>query len=229
MTHDAFFGFHGAPAGAAVAPGWRRVVEPQSAIEVPVTLAEFAAFIEDPCPPDENTTEATLRTTWLRAATQQVVEYLDRELLPREIVTRFDAYPQAHSSRGQLERIHGGDEFFAVLPRVPVKEFDKVEIVDDEGNASTVDPSEYVLDTVSEPARIHMPHPPRRPELQYFAGIRIYYTAGYESDAIPEPCRLAVMMLAGYLYEHRGAEGDRPMRKSGAASVASQYRIRIGL
>ena len=224
-----FNSYHGAPAGAPVDPGWRRTVEPQGPIESPVSDAEFASFLEDPCPPGDNTTEQILRRTWLQAATQQVVDYLDREILQRDVIVRFDAYPRAHSSRGQLVRIHGGHEFFMTLPRMPIATFDRVETVDDEGVTAEIAAEDYDLDDVSEPARLHLHDPPARGELDYFAGIRVYYTAGYEADKVPEALRLGVLMLAGYLYEHRGMQGDGALRKSGAASILAPWRIRIGL
>jgi uncharacterized phiE125 gp8 family phage protein len=155
---------------------------------------------------------------------------MDRELEQREIIVRFDQYPRAHSTRGRLARFDGHFEFWASLPRVPVASLEKVEVLDEDGNAETLNSDEYETDLVSEPARLHIDEPPIRADMPYFAGIRVYYTAGYaDTDDIPDAIKLGIQMHAAYLYENRGMSVDNAMTKSGARSLYQQYRIWTGL
>ncbi len=85
------------------------------------------------------------------------------------------------------------------------------------------------MNLVSEPARLHIENPPIRGDMAYFAGIRVYYTAGYEADSIPESIKMGIMMHAGYLHEHRGENVEGAMRKSGAQAMYRQHRIWTGL
>lgn len=216
-------------AGDPVAPGWRRVVEPQSAVAAAVTVDELAAFIEDPCPPDDGSTRHTQLEQYTVWATDAAIRYMDRELKQREIVVRFDAYPRAHSTRGRLGRFTGGFEFFATLPRVPIQSIDKVEEFDNDGVAEEIGSDDYDADIVSEPGRIHIDDPPVRGDLAYFAGIRVTCTAGYADADIPDALKLGVLTHAAWLYERRGMDASGSITKSGAAGFYEPYRIRTGL
>lgn len=224
-----WYGF-GASAGDPVAPGWQRTVEPQGGVVAPVTLEEFLEFIEEPCPPGSGSQREALYQTYLGMATEAAIQYMDRELEQRDIIVRFDQYPRAHSARGRLGRFDGHFEFYATLPRVPVAEFDRVEVLDEDGNTETLAADEYETDLVSEPARLHIDEPPIRADMPYFAGIRVYYTAGYaDADAVPDAIKLGIQMHAGFLYENRGMSVESAMTKSGARSLYQQYRIWTGL
>lgn len=229
MTHG-IFEYFGRSAGTAIAPGWRRTVVPQSEVEAPVTVAELSAFLEDPCPPSQGDSDFALREQFLVMATQQAIDYCDREMLQREIVVRFDAYPRAHSSRGRLAPIDAGFEFFAELPRVPMASFDRVELIDEDGATEEIPAEDYDLDELSEPARLRLSEPPLRGELAYFAGLRVYYTAGYEdTDSVPQALKLGVLMHAAYLWDRRGMGAAGSLSASGALSLYEPWRIRTGL
>lgn len=229
MTHD-FYDTFGRNAGSAVDPGWKRTVDPQSAVKSPVSVEAFSEFLQDPCPPSDQTTqEYKLREQMLVMATQQAVDVMDRELLKRTIITRFDQYPRTHSTRGHLSLITGGFEFFAVLPRVPISSFDRVEWVDQDGTTETIAAEDYDLDDVSEPHRLHIHEPTIRDGLAYFAGLRVHYDAGYAADAVPEAILLGIKMHAAYLYERRGMNASGALKASGAMSMYEPWRIRTGL
>lgn len=221
--------FFGAAAGDAVAPNWKRTVLPQGPVVPAVSLGEFAAFIEDPCPPEGSSAEAKLYTMYLTSATQQAIDYMDRELEQREIVVRFDQYPRSHSARGRLGRFVGNFEFYASLPRAPIASLEKIETVDEEGVAEELSADSYDVDLESLPPRFRLHEPPIRNGVAYFAGLQVYYTAGYENDSIPEAIKLGILQHAGLLYEQRGQNVSNALTASGAAALYEPYRIRTGL
>jgi len=88
----------------------------------------------------------------------------------------------------------------------PVVAIDAVTVYGADGGATLVDRARHTLDRASRPARLFLPRP--RPLPRPFNGIEIDLTAGYGGPAeVPEPLRLAVLVLAAHSFEFRAGFG----------------------
>ncbi len=87
----------------------------------------------------------------------------------------------------------------------PLREIVSVSYTDDAGGVHVVDPSEYLVDTVSEPGRLRMRNGWPGGALQELNGLAIEFTAGYGVDgaAVPRGMQQSVLLLAAHWYENR--------------------------
>lgn len=147
--------------------------------------------------------------SWLNRAlvTQQLVFTLKRQ--SPEPDWWHGRWPYAHR-RATLE-----------LPRPPVQSVQSVVFRDDVGADVTIDPANWLLDQELEPARLRidwaavsaaqvLAGAPIQWPLQH---LQVSFTAGYgdAGDAVPGVIKQGIMLLTGFLYEHRGdAGGDMP-------------------
>lgn len=115
------------------------------------------------------------------------------------------------------------------LPRPPLQSVTHVKSYDDSDNATTFATSNYFVDTVSEPGRVVLRNGSAAPSITRAAnGLEVQFVAGYGDDPhdVPEQLRQGILMLATYLYEHRGeCPVEEATGKSGAAGQWGQYRI----
>lgn len=211
-------------------PWLRRTVTPQSVAVSPVSIDEFAVFIEEPCTPTGSSTREALWQQFLEQATDLAIAYTDREMLTRTIVTAFDAYGVARAGTGGLAPVASQPSAWLDLPRVAADTITSVTTVDSDGNTETIDPADYEVDLESEPHRIQLDFPPSRYSLADFAGLRVTYDAGYaDAGSVPGGLKLAVQQLAAYLYERRGMNAEGSLTASGAAGTLARWRVRTGL
>lgn len=116
-----------------------------------------------------------------------------------------------------------------VLMRHPVREVLSVTLFGSEGEASVMDPSDYLLDSVSRPARLHFERRPER--LRAMNGIEIDFTAGFGEAGtdVPDLLRRAVVMLVAHWYEFRAnvAPSQQPVSyPAGYERLIASYRDR---
>jgi len=93
------------------------------------------------------------------------------------------------------------------LPRGTVQSITHIKYTDVDGNESTFSSDNYLLDAVSEPARLTLKSTASWPtvELRELNGVYVRYVAGY-GDApsdVPQSVRQAILLLTGHLYENR--------------------------
>lgn len=95
------------------------------------------------------------------------------------------------------------------LPVVPLISVDLVTVFDAAGDPVTVAAADYVVDTVSAPARLKLIQAAPAPG-EALNGIEIDLTAGYGASSVdvPAPLRQAILMLVAHWYEHRSAVGE---------------------
>mgnify|MGYP000303691236 CR=1 FL=1 len=102
------------------------------------------------------------------------------------------------------------------LPFGPVQSVDAVRLHDEGGTATTLAGSEYVVDTVSLPARVARPGHDGWPgrATRALNGIEIMFTAGFGAAPgdVPAPLRQAILQLVAHWFEHR-----EPLAFDGAA------------
>lgn len=87
-----------------------------------------------------------------------------------------------------------------------------IEYTDPDGNTQTIDPSLYIVDSDSEPARI-FPRPGQYwpPVLYVPNALRVTFVAGYDTEpstsgpGVPAALKTAMLMLISNYYENRDA------------------------
>lgn len=87
----------------------------------------------------------------------------------------------------------------------PLLTVEAVRYTDDAGVERTVAPSAYLVDTHSQPGRLHMINGWPSATLAALNGLEIEFTAGYGVDELSPPLALrqAILMLVGHWYENR--------------------------
>lgn len=93
-----------------------------------------------------------------------------------------------------------------VLPRPNLIAVSSITYVDTAGTTQTVTASDYIVDTASEPGRVHPAYGVVWPTARCQAGsITITYTAGYGATRalVPQPIKQAILILVGHWYENR--------------------------
>lgn len=103
------------------------------------------------------------------------------------------------------------------LHRGPVQSVTSVKYTDIDGNENTFDSAGYLVDTISEPARLVLKSSASWPtvELQEINGVVVRYVAGYGNAAndVPQSVRQAILLLTGHLYENREQTIDQSLRE----------------
>ncbi len=114
------------------------------------------------------------------------------------------------------------------LPMPPCQSVTSIQYTDMQGNLQTLDPSKYLVDLVSQPARIapafFQPWPIVRPQL---ASVQITFVAGFGDDGsdVPEVYRVAIGQLVSHWYRNReavSAEGFGPVPLAVESLLTSQ-------
>ena len=177
---------------------------PQTDTVSPVDAADIAAFIGVDA-------DDVLLPGMLQAATDAVIRYINQDLLEREWV---GIVPVPQSARLQLSPYIDHPSTFE-LPYTALLEVTSVTANGDEA-------MEYTLQDQRRPAKITVHG------WDYLSEIRVEYTAGMAS--IPAAIKTAIMMVAAFMYEHRGAcDGMDAINKSGAANLLRTYRVEVSL
>lgn len=183
---------------------------PQTYLESPVTTAELADFLSL-----EFCSDTETLTGYLLAATQACIDYTNIELLEREWVLKMDRNPERQAGFMGAGIMHAYAAWWIQLPIYPVLSIDSIKVAGESVTARSTD-----LD--SRPARV---------EVDESGEIEITYTAGHENvqDINPQ-ILLGIKMLAGYLYDHRGAcDITDALKASGAAMMWGNSRMILTL
>jgi len=97
------------------------------------------------------------------------------------------------------------------LPGAPLQSVTSIVTIDDDGNETTFEASNYIVDTVIEPGRVALKTSSLWPtDFRPYAGVEITYVCGYGDDAtdVPAPLRHAMIERAAVRYRYR--EGQIP-------------------
>jgi uncharacterized phiE125 gp8 family phage protein len=184
----------------------------QPAVE-PVTLATAKKqLVLD----DTFTDDDTLVTGYIVAARQYCEKVMQRSIYERSMILSLDYFPLAS------ECVNGADQYAYVssyirslsilVPKPGLVSVQSITYRSDANVSTTLDPSQYVVDTVSEPGRI-MPSPGTfwPYQNQYIPGqVQITYTSGTYGDGVevdncPQTIKLAILLLVSHWYSHREA------------------------
>jgi hypothetical protein len=177
---------------------------PQTDTVSPVTVADFAAFIgasaADPLLPG-----------LLQAATDAAIRYINQDLLSRDWV---GIVPALTPTRLQLSPYIDPSSTF----ELPYTALICVQGV----STNNGEFLEYTVETDRRPAKV------RVVGWDYMSEIRIEYTAGM--PFVPGAIKTAIMMIASFIYDHRGGcDAEDALKKSGAMTLLRPYKVEASL
>lgn len=183
---------------------------PATAPPEPITLAEANTHLRCTCD-DEN----AYVTMLIGVARAEAENRMQRTLVPSQWRLALDAFPAA------AEPIS-----LAMPPAVTV---DSLTYWQADGTQATMAPSAYLLDSISEPARL-VPAPGTSwpTGLQQRPGaVLVTYSAGYATPAhVPLPVKQWMLLAIGDMYERRSRSDERPaVPQHFADSLLDVYRI----
>jgi hypothetical protein len=171
----------------------------------------------------EGTEDDDFVSRLISAARRHVESHCNRGIMQQTWEAVLDGFP--HHGHHLYQRhtcgLYGGFpvlpcracELFIELPHGQLATLDSdpsvssVTYVDVNGNTQTLATSEYVIDSVNVPGRIH-----RAPNKQWPAtrrqwdAVKISYVVGWGIDYVPEPIKQAIVLLVSQMYEHRTPE-----------------------
>lgn len=177
----------------------------------PVTPEEFAGYLGLDYEPSDD----ILLNSFLLTACGWYIAHMNNELLARNYTLKFDRYPSDGESFSGLNPVYANLSPWINIPLYPVSNITSVDV---DGDIET-----FTDDLTSKPPRIFFEN--------FGINIVITYSAGYASKSdIPQSVTLGINMMAGYLYEHRGAcDIDDAAKQSGAMSVWGQNAMILSL
>jgi len=110
------------------------------------------------------------------------------------------------------------------LPHPPLIEIVSVTYIDQAGEGQTLEPSAYVLDAHSEPARLIPAYGTCWPATRCQPGaVVVQFKAGYpDADAVPAGIKQWMLLQIGAMYENREAEA---MSSFGAVTLGFADRL----
>jgi len=179
-----------------------------AAASEPITLEEAKNFLRV-----DGSDEDALIGALISAAREMCEQYTRRILVTTTIDEYFDGFPNYRNAQ---------DKDIIYLSRGPVSSITSVKYVDEIGSESTVSSSAYVVDTISEPARIAS-------TAGWFATngiinqVIVRYTVGTDVSSIPTPLKQGMLLIISDLYDKR----DDRVRKMPTASeyLFNPFRI----
>lgn len=115
--------------------------------------------------------------------------------------------PQWGNSPGPLSAIRpdGRSGYEITPPLPPLQTVDSIKYIDQDGAQQTLAPSAYLVDTISEPARITPAYGTTWPATQNrINAVEVAFTAGYgAASVVPEGIKRWMLIRIGSLYENR--------------------------
>lgn len=166
----------------------RRVKITTAPATEPVTATEAKLH----CRVDASTEDAIFDRL-IETARIQCEDIARRALITRTYTAKLDYWP--YMTRFEL-------------PYPPLLAVTHIKYTDIDGNESTFDSSNYIVDAYSEPGRVSLKSTSTWPSvtLQDINGVEIRWTAGYGAAAdVPDRYKQAMLLLIAHLYEHREA------------------------
>lgn len=186
----------------------------QATVE-PLSLAEVIEYLRvDSNPADQDTIEALITS-----ARQYVEQYLNRYIATQTIEMAMTGFK---------------DEIYL---SAPLQSVTYIKYLDKNGVEQTLNSSQYLVDTYSEPAVIRPAYAVTYPETYAVANnVKVRYVAGYTTGGspdtlpIPKPILYAIQLVIGDLYANREAQGDKAYQINPTVmNLLTPYRINIGM
>jgi len=178
----------------------RRTTEPT--VE-PITLAEAKIHLRV-----DGTAEDAYITTLIKTARAACEHRIQRTVPSTGLTLTLDKFPSAIKLEGP-----------------PIVSVASLVYIDTAGVSQTLNPADYIVDTISEPGFI-VPAPDKAwPATQdRINAVNVVYTAGYTS--VPEPLVAWMQLAIGDMYDNRSRSAAQPAVVQGFAdSLLDTYRI----
>jgi uncharacterized phiE125 gp8 family phage protein len=187
----------------------RRTAQPSSE---PITLADALFHLKETS--DGGQVDAKV-TALIGVAREACENRTERTLITTPWRLTLDGFPEAIQ-----------------LLQPPIIDVQSIEFMDAEGQWQTLDPQDYLVDTVSEPGYVvpafGKAWPVTRVQIN---SVRVNYTAGYGATAasVPMPLRQWMLLAIGDMYENRNASAERPtVQHNFVDNLLQPYRM-IGI
>jgi uncharacterized phiE125 gp8 family phage protein len=152
----------------------------------------------------EITDDDTLITSLIAAARKVCESYTKSQFITAHYQLVLDQFPVT----GNIWQFIGMP---ISLPMPPVQSVTSIQYLDSQGNLQTLDTSRYLVDVVSQPARIapafFQPWPITRPQM---SAVQVNYVAGFGDDAadVPDVYKVAIGQLVAHWYRNREAVSE---------------------
>ncbi len=116
------------------------------------------------------------------------------------------------------------------IPLAPLREVTELAVFGEEGEKAVIEPSHYVVDFASRPARLMLrgSRQWQRPG-RAVNGIAVTVEAGFGAvpESVPPPLRQAVLMLVAHWYAHRGEAAAPGLPKAVDALLQPFREVRL--
>jgi uncharacterized phiE125 gp8 family phage protein len=193
--------------------------EVSAPIVEPVTLAQAKAQCRVDFPDDDN-----LILGYITAARQMVEKMTNRSIFNRKMRLTLDYFPWPgwQTVTGSSHDAYLGWYFRSLsirLPKPATASVDRISYLNDQQETVIIDPSNYVVDLISEPARISPAPGYTWPYQQnYIPGqVIIDYTSGTYGDGLqvnncPQTIVMAILLLVAHFYNNREASSETVLK-----------------
>lgn len=152
--------------------------------EEPVALADMKTYLRV-----DGTDADTLLSSLIRAGREYCEAFQNRAYITQTLELVLDEFPDMPLN----------------LPRPPLQSVSSIRYVDQSGVETVWDPSNYLVDPISEPGRIAFAHGKSWPSvtLQPVNAVRIQFVAGYgAAAAVPESVKTAIKLFVAHRFEN---------------------------
>lgn len=180
------------------------VTEPEEEpIDLPLAKAQCRIDISD---------DDALLQHYIRSARRHIEAITNRALLTQTLDLYLDDWPASD---------------LIELKRSPVQSVTSIKYVDSLGVTHTFSNSNYLVDSITEPARIVLKSSASWPTdtLQDINGVIVRFVAGWDDPKkVSAPIVQALLMLVGDFYEHREASIDGAVSREVEFAVTNLLR-----
>jgi uncharacterized phiE125 gp8 family phage protein len=199
----------------------------------PVTAAELRTWLEETTTGLPDATANSLIT----ASREAIEEYAGLAMITQTWILVYDRWPSTRSlwwdgvRQGAISEVDGASADTAlILPRYPLQSVDGVNVYATDGTATAVSVSTtFDVDVYQKPGRMALKYGKTWPIAgRPINGVEITYISGYGNTAsdVPEALKIAIKMMAGHLYAHRGdgCSTEDALNQSGALSMVNKFK-----
>jgi uncharacterized phiE125 gp8 family phage protein len=192
-----------------------RVVTPPE--EEPISLADAKAHLRVTHDAEDDVISALIA-----AAREYAEGYQGRGLVTQTWEAVFDRWP--------FRGLGPGDPI--VLPGGRLASVTSVKYTDPDGAEGTMDPGDYVVDTLREPGRVYLAYGANWPSLRAVPNaVRVRYVVGADAADVPLATRQGMLLLIGHWYANREAVAVGTIANEmpvGARPLLDVHRLRTG-
>jgi len=161
----------------------------------------------------DTTDDDALLQSYIIAARTHAENITNRQLVRATFTLKFDQFPA-----------------FIVCPRPPLSSVTSITYTDTAGDTQTFSSDSYSADTNSDPGRIDLAYGESWPSTRGdHNNIVVTFVAGYGTAAtdVPEPIRVAMLMMVGHWYENREAVADVRLNEVPFATESLLWPYRV--